>query len=61
MFKSVHIDITSSVHWMWTIRFTYFDSKCTHLSKLLHDQWSTCVGADVVTSVPTDVNGTEYI
>ena len=26
---------------MWTIRFTYFDSKCMHLSKLLHNLWST--------------------
>jgi hypothetical protein len=61
MFKSVRTDITSSVRWMWTIRFTYFDSKCMHLSKLLHNQWSTCIGTDVVTSVRTDVNETVYI
>ena len=61
MFKSVRTDITSSVCWMWTIRFTYFNSKRMHLSKLLHNQWSTCIGTDVVTSVRTDVNETVNI
>ena len=61
MFKSVRIDITSSVRWMWTVKFTYFDSKCMHLSKLLHNHWSICIDTNVVTSVRIDVNRTVYI
>ena len=36
IFKLVPTDIISSVRWMWIIRFIYFDSKCMHLSKLVH-------------------------
>ena len=59
LFKSVRINITSSMRWMLTIRFIYFDSKCMHLSKLLHNQWSTCIGTNVVTSLHTDQNETD--
>ena len=50
-----------SVRRMWTTKFTYFDSKCMQLSKLLHNQWSTCISTDVVTPMRTDVNRTVNI
>ena len=46
---------------MWTTRFTYFDSKCMHLSKLLHNRWSTLFVLIYFLSGRTDNRKTVYI
>jgi hypothetical protein len=45
---------------MWTTRFTYFDSKCMHLSKLLHNLWSTFFVLIYLLSVRTDNRKTHH-
>ena len=46
---------------MWTTRFTYFDSKCMHLSKLLHNLWSTFFVLIYLLSGRTDNRKTDIL
>ena len=46
---------------MWTTRFTYFDSKCMHLSKFLHNPWSTLFVMIYLLLERTDNRKTVYI
>ena len=46
---------------MWTTRFIYFDSKCMHLSKLLHNLWSTFFVLIYLLSGRNDNRKTVYV